>query len=1510
MLAQTVLAQATKRHVMEFAALLTTWDRCTTGGRHVWLSQAAWSPLVSAASAAIGIGADADDTHVHALMVVRLTDALHPMLSLTPAEYEQSLFWSSVCGADIWRAGSAAYRFQVVSIFPCPPDSPHFSVQLAQRRKGVVISVKHGEADALHNAFPMHERPAWFPDHTSFIAIRVPAPHARLVAAQSWTSLILPDVRHGRAFTIPWDQIGIPRHTLPAVPAACLALPGEGDVRMDVPAALQAIDLLRRYALTLPAQDVLYPLVARSVHTLQVVADQLDPQQYRLSMIDARGRAHLEMAGRTAYKVLFMLNAFLFSDTLKQAHVVKPLLRALELAVPPSVRPTLTSLVSSQMSVHKSTVSRWRFLMDGALMLFTRALFTKQGKGQVVRMMMADSSDQRGRHFEFITVLEIQRAQLVQLFEAANTLTKLWRNNGAAMDDEEALTCDAKCRLMLQEGLVRARLPIMGLGSGLQTLRHKFLVTMYAFYLVCGSSFAALADYCQSIVVASSDLGVEFGLPRVQPIKARKLFPWISPTARTWAMDEAHEEAQLDDPDVSLERTLAVPGLLHMLHTIGETVIDSSLDLKEALGPLKDICKLISHETTCQRLRETCFSGAVGRTFHGELQGFNKFVYEKRWGTIAFAVGDILELMVPLVSFGDLARYTGQAAPPPEDADASDSGARVRVADAGLSSPLWWGRIMVMDALYSLLRKCIEWTESCPCPCHLDWSMAKPSTRKAWGECPLRGFRLPEVAAGELFALFGHVCQVTVGRLYTTLPSSLSAAERNACIQAFEAGRGAMLFVFTLNISVFTVPPLLVLAGAHPDREIAARALRTCRDSGDQHPLLLELRSPVLSEEVESLADGALMRDTPHLASFLAEVRFGYAGERLVEAGHAIVKTASAKAGRRAEAFDSLAVRQPDLRRAVETDVELFMQCLSEARNPRKLVRCLGLEKHPGCQTVERQSWSPLYRKIVYRSDPWSLYRLPLPEMRVGAAAPDAPEDADGPAHDAAATDGIAPPGAAAQQVVHQAFVVNLVGSLREEAARQHILSYVRQGADKPNMYSAKRSAIDSLHSMQSLAGAEMEPLAGLAGAAFLNNATAADTLWFSVVARRPALSKRALKGRLRNPDVGVAIHRPMGNEQRPDEVRVSTTAIGIEGVLQDEVPMHGTALVLSLDSLPWGVIQELREWDATIDLVFIMSGDFGATARSLLLRLLDAKAGCELPDVQEEEAELLSTWEQGALVERLETDTTTLWQLTERGQRATLAGTLLRNPRLVLAVMPATPAEMNRWQLMRSLELDGWQMKCVDTKRCLRDVMDQPYDPTHRDAPTKLWWIRPSTQDVAKINMDYLFLLLTGPAHEHLVPHLAKPETYKKLRNPDWKAKPNKGPGTDPVLSSWHWMTHGTTQTARSPWCRGPLKRPARRMAASCCRTSPCLSLGTTPAPPRTGAVSPKTPATRTQPATWGAVSPKTPATRTQPATWIHPILQARHRVLRHRGLRLHALHLHRLHLHLHLQPSPHVCG
>ena len=170
----------------------------------------------------------------------------------------------------------------------------------------------------------MDQRPEWCPERPPCVSVRLPGPFAQLVAAGSWTSFFLPDVRQGgRALQVAWEKLGIQRNTLPAVPAALLALPADDSVQLDVPAALAAIDLLKRFAATVDGQEDggVYGAVSLSVHRLQVFADQLDPGTYRRSMIDVKGRADMAMKGRRAYRVAFMIKAFMFADTLKQADI-------------------------------------------------------------------------------------------------------------------------------------------------------------------------------------------------------------------------------------------------------------------------------------------------------------------------------------------------------------------------------------------------------------------------------------------------------------------------------------------------------------------------------------------------------------------------------------------------------------------------------------------------------------------------------------------------------------------------------------------------------------------------------------------------------------------------------------------------------------------------------------------------------------------------------------------------------------------------------------------------------------------------------------------------------------------------------------------------------------------------------------------------------------------------------------------------------------------------------------
>ena len=74
----------------------------------------------------------------------------------------------------------------------------------------------------------------------------------------------------------------------------------------------------------------------------------------------------------------------------------------------------------------KSTISRWRLLMDGAFMLMMRRLHMPAGERSFVRYIMADSSMQHGRDFEHVVSLEINGKDLVNLLETANHLASMW----------------------------------------------------------------------------------------------------------------------------------------------------------------------------------------------------------------------------------------------------------------------------------------------------------------------------------------------------------------------------------------------------------------------------------------------------------------------------------------------------------------------------------------------------------------------------------------------------------------------------------------------------------------------------------------------------------------------------------------------------------------------------------------------------------------------------------------------------------------------------------------------------------------------------------------------------------------------------------------------------------------------------------------------------------------------------------------------------------------------------
>jgi hypothetical protein len=131
----------------------------------------------------------------------------------------------------------------------------------------------------------------------------------------------------------------------------------------------------------------------------------------------------------------------------------------------------------------------------------------------------------------------------------------------------------------LSEHLSYHRPPPVVLGSGRTALIDKFCATMHALWLDAGTA-ADLSKMCSSIVTITTDLGVEFGLADVRPLKVSDVLPFadVAPAVPDPAAEldvfMIPESCDLDDlpawlgdpPDapiehlVGFESPLSIPG--------------------------------------------------------------------------------------------------------------------------------------------------------------------------------------------------------------------------------------------------------------------------------------------------------------------------------------------------------------------------------------------------------------------------------------------------------------------------------------------------------------------------------------------------------------------------------------------------------------------------------------------------------------------------------------------------------------------------------------------------------------------------------------------------------------------------------------------------------------------------------------------------------------------------------------------------------------------------------------
>ena len=125
----------------------------------------------------------------------------------------------------------------------------------------------------------------------------------------------------------------------------------------------------------------------------------------------------------------------------------------------------------------------------------------------------------------------------------------------------------------------------------------------------------------------------------------------------------------------------------------------------------------------------------------------------------------------------------------------------LRICDEAIASDYFWSALATLDVLFDLLRKAFAWAEGCPCHGHLPRDGIPPAVCKRWDECPMRGLRLPDLAAGDLFDMFYGLQAQATADLLTRLPASLPLQERGALLFEFEIGRSFMFYTLCLKLA-------------------------------------------------------------------------------------------------------------------------------------------------------------------------------------------------------------------------------------------------------------------------------------------------------------------------------------------------------------------------------------------------------------------------------------------------------------------------------------------------------------------------------------------------------------------------------------------------------------------------------------------------------------------------------------------------------------------------------------
>ena len=824
------------------------------------------------------------------------------------------------------------------------------------------------------------------------------------------------------------------------------------------------------------------------------------------------------------------------------------------------------------------------------------------------------------------------------------------------------------------------------------------------------------------------------------------------------------------NPEISFCGALQIAGLRHVIHNASLDMLEVTptllLQVRKYLAPLS---RLLHRKFTRNRLFSTCYDSPMGQAMAMKYHPVLSEVYENRWASVFKCCSDVVQNERMLRWGWDLVKYKGRSS--------TKTDAEIDMVNTAIESEEFWFYMRALRLLGVIVEEAMDWIGGCPC--HSCWET--PDMDKellaSWRKCICKSFRLPELCAGDLLTFIRDCYIVCTGLLVRDNPLSVARVDRDRVLNEFHDGQSHFMFMLTMKLGPYQEPPFLVAAGAHHEEHVRRSALQKCLSSDCPHPVIRELQTPPVRPELEEYLDGWREFSTCHqVTAFVARFKFSSVDETRVENVHASLERRTGNFQNRSLAYDSMVVRFPFLKTLLKRFPDFrgwLTDMLSKYRSPGNLIKSFGFAAHPTILEVSN-NWSPLWREIFYRNDPYTLYRSELASY---------PCRSFGLRSGGRLLDGVARnPASIYAELLHLAAVDAV-------QKRMEAMKGIKndEAVTLPVYFSCRFSAhalmsVSSLFSCQNTSAvAELPWLEDSGRGVVLSQATVGpweqrqrrgNHIFFSIRHARPANLRLARKGTLSRAHVALNVHKVFDvarDDGGPPRIWLSSTPVNLDMLGDSSMDVRATSVLLLMNALPLEALQNIRvfhasgEMKSTLDLT---GYEHPPTARPT------SEAACFVAEHllhgsssnAPAGAEELMDWlyDHGALeMERGSRRLKESW-----GHNICHGWWVTGGSKLLAKRSPEESNDFDLYEIMCCLEEAGWRMQSV--RKRLPEAECPPY--VAGGGMDKVWYVRvrsKSKRTMSLVMREYVLALATAQSHGKRVPHFQSKETYLRILDP-----------------------------------------------------------------------------------------------------------------------------------------------